>query len=511
MRLRRHAPPGRVIVCLAAVVLLSTTGLFGAEAAGKGKGGNKGHAVSASVTSPDIVQRGFEPVFDPPSCDTVVTSGADAPPIANTGVGTTTVVASQAEFDTAIASAQPGDVIEIADGTYTDFIGTVPTGVDGTVDENIVIRAQDSQKAVFTGHSLIEVESNFVTVQGLRFVNNAAIPPGDAPLAVAIVLNGHNDRVTEGYFYGNGLAASGYRHVVNVTENGTWNLVDSNVFEMNKAIPMGVRVTAGSSPVGNRFSWNTLLPVDNTDVQGGYRVGIQIGQGEASRLIDTNAKVQFNHIYRFDATESVGIKSSGNTVRYNCVEGGQSALGVRLGTNNDIENNVIVGQDVGMRTGIILADQDNTVRGNTVIVEDPPNAGVVHNGALMLDPEATQADGSNSFDVSTGNLIENNKFAAIAPSSPLFWVQTYMDNNTQLPYDNTLQNNCFVWLDDSANQQSPMRGFFLTEKADVTNAQDLVDQNTFANNSFWSINAGDGALVPSNLIGVNGNQWQDCT
>lgn len=70
-----------------------------------------------------------------------------------------------ATFDRAIADAQPGDLLLLADGAYSSYHGPTIKGLTGTVAKPIAIRAVNSHGAVFPGFML--PACGYVIVEGI--------------------------------------------------------------------------------------------------------------------------------------------------------------------------------------------------------------------------------------------------------------------------------------------------------------------------------------------------------
>ena len=82
----------------------------------------------------------------------------------------TTPVASGAELGAAIAGAQPGDCLVLADGSYT-FPAITKTGTEAAP---IVIRAANRGKAVVSSGSIHLLKSEYVVLEGLDITSPGA-------------------------------------------------------------------------------------------------------------------------------------------------------------------------------------------------------------------------------------------------------------------------------------------------------------------------------------------------
>ena len=445
-----------------------------------------------------------------PTCEQVFARGYlpdGPPPIANGGSGVVTTVSDGAALQAALDDAEPGDVIELASGTYTDLVAEVPEGVQGTAEENIVIRPQVPGGVVLTGASMLVLRGSHITVADLNFEDNDGVGPSDLSFAVAIGVIGSDNRVTGSTFTGNGTPEQAWKRVVAVGGQASRTWVDSNLFVENAANGAGVTVDTDSPEgVDNYFVWNTF-DRSHPDVPLYWDTAMSAGEDVAQAAKVTRTRFDYNRVVDYDGTFSLQFKTSGSFMRFNCITGGESLLGVRLGHDNVIEGNVVTGGETGMRGGISIAGDRTVVRDNTIVVEDPPSGGSVpHLSGIYLNPGQVSADGNEQW-VARDSIVENNRIAAVAPYAPLFWVPTYLDTTTALPSGNLFRDNCFTWLDDDDSSI----GFFATERPADATPEQLVADNTFEDNRWWTINNGAEGWVPDGLIGTNGNIWQDCT
>ncbi|MBT4482736.1 MAG: hypothetical protein HOC71_03555 [Candidatus Latescibacteria bacterium] len=83
-------------------------------------------------------------------------------------------VTNEEEFKTAIATAKPGAVIEVADGDYKFDDSPLHISLKATNEEPILIRAKNLGKARFTGeYAMLIEESSYITIEGFTFNNRA--------------------------------------------------------------------------------------------------------------------------------------------------------------------------------------------------------------------------------------------------------------------------------------------------------------------------------------------------
>ena len=107
-------------------------------------------------------------VVDPDGADIVETLALTtrALPAALPKRPTLIYVSRASQFHTALAKASPGDVLELSAGTYVgDFV--VPNGINGTLDDPIIIRGENRSAVVLRGEkgAGLQISGNYVTVE----------------------------------------------------------------------------------------------------------------------------------------------------------------------------------------------------------------------------------------------------------------------------------------------------------------------------------------------------------
>jgi hypothetical protein len=307
-------------------------------------------------------------------------------------------VVTPADLTTAVADAQPGDTLLVADGTYTDWLITVTC--HGTAAAPITVRAATPGRVIFTGNSRMHVTGSHVVISGFRFEN---IGPASAHNVVHFDGARHS-RLTQCAFYRCGNSAK--RHIVRVGNTSQHCRVDHNYFERIRG--QGIGVTRDGDNTDNRIDHNWL---NRTEGDGGDNNGfepIQLGAGGPSDF-PMRALVEYNLIENMrvedDADpELISVKSGynrifANTLRGNspnrsltlrsadhCVVEGNFLLGCYLrgyGVGHRIINNVIIGGRDGIHlpggNGKLYADtRDCLIAHNTII--NPEDSGIELNG-----------------------------------------------------------------------------------------------------------------------------------
>ncbi|MEM6326645.1 MAG: chondroitinase-B domain-containing protein, partial [Bacteroidota bacterium] len=84
-------------------------------------------------------------------------------------------VTTAAELGTAIRASQPGDIVTMANGTWTDTAINFDT--DGLPGDSITLRAETPGEVLLTGRSQLSIGGDYLKVDGLRF-EGGALPDG---------------------------------------------------------------------------------------------------------------------------------------------------------------------------------------------------------------------------------------------------------------------------------------------------------------------------------------------
>lgn len=99
---------------------------------------------------------------------------ASSPNCRHAGSNKLRQVSSEEQFRNAVVNAQPGMIIEVADGDYSFDNAPVTVSVSATEDAPLIIRAQNRGNARFTGeYAMLLEKCAYVTIEGFTFKNRA--------------------------------------------------------------------------------------------------------------------------------------------------------------------------------------------------------------------------------------------------------------------------------------------------------------------------------------------------
>ena len=100
----------------------------------------------------------------------------------DSSVHTSTMVNNYEELQAAILSAEPGDHIVMANGTWEDI--EIKVTANGTEDQPITLSAETPSKVIIQGNSDLKLGGDYIIVDGLHFTNGSS--PSKAVIDFAV-------------------------------------------------------------------------------------------------------------------------------------------------------------------------------------------------------------------------------------------------------------------------------------------------------------------------------------
>ena len=247
----------------------------------------------------------------------------------------------------AVAGAQPGDCIVLADGDYRSFRG--PISPKGTAEAPIVIRSANKLGARIHGPGqwqmdnlggLEVVGASHVIFWGLTF-------PGYSPINI---VDSKYCRITRCKFV-EGAARS---------DNSEGVRIDHNDFGPKRL--QGHQAQAKHRATNTRIDHNYFHDVspgqNGRDTVTLGCCGPEIDYYEAKSILENNLFVNCR-----GEAELISVKSSGNIIRYNTILDSAGTVTFRGGRKNTIHGNFIIGG-----SGIRIYDEDHLIYNNYVEV-----------------------------------------------------------------------------------------------------------------------------------------------
>jgi poly(beta-D-mannuronate) lyase len=329
-------------------------------------------------------------------------------------------VSSVKGLTAAVAAAQPGDRIELADGSYK-LTARIDVRRSGTAEAPLTIAARNVGKARLTGTAEFKINASYVVVDGL-VMNQAA--------EVKVPTNAKHVRLTRNTFQ---LPSK----VKNwLTIYGDDAEVDYNVFQKRSSLGVFLQI---SGPGKNGMARRTHVH-HNYFYNHSYRGssgGEALRLGLSSRqLASADAIVEYNVFNRVNGDrEAISVKSSDNVIRYNRVQQSAGTITLRHGNRNRLEGNVMVGGSSGIR----VFGNDHVVTNN--IVQNTDQLPLEIGGGEVRD----DTKNSTSHEAADRVLVAFNSFVYNKEQG----ANVGVDKRKYQPTGVTVVNNLFVGTSSS--------------------------------------------------------------
>ncbi|UQZ83789.1 Chondroitinase-B precursor [Paenibacillus konkukensis] len=335
---------------------------------------------------------------------------ASATPVYTISSGTIVNVSTAEQLDAALAAAQAGTTIVLADGIYTKTGPFELKGKVGTLTSPITIKAAHTGRAIISGAAYMKVSTSsaYVNVQGLRFTNTDN---------VSLLLDSSNSiRVTECSFEqienpNNASANIPYMQIRGA--NSDYIQVDHNVFANKTQQGQGMSIDGNGSSVMSQYltiEYN-LFRNFGPRIDNGME-SIRLGLSGVS-MLSGYAVVQYNEFDNCDGDpESISVKTSNNTIRYNTFRNSQSQLTLRHGNGTEVYGNYFIGDGVKQGVGgIRVYGADHKIYNNYfqglavegILIDN----GDVDHGPAISTYKAYSGDFSKHWPVYRAQIVNN--------------------------------------------------------------------------------------------------------
>lgn len=235
------------------------------------------------------------------------------------------------ELKAAIQVAKKGDVIILADNTYTNA-GTININAN-----DITVAAATAGGVIFNGNSKCTITGNNTIFSGFQFVNGS-IGDNEAVLEV----KGSYNTISQCNF--SNVVSKNYIHFLEGSHHNelTYCNIEEKPATMNAG--PGIQITTSSTVVNHtKISHCTFLNFDGDGADFGnepIRIGLGIEQNNTSAAVVEYC--YFENLGKGDS-ETISIKSTSNVIRYNTFNKNQQAqLVLRTGNKTSAYGNFFI-------------------------------------------------------------------------------------------------------------------------------------------------------------------------
>jgi poly(beta-D-mannuronate) lyase len=257
-------------------------------------------------------------------------------------------VASAADIANATAHAQPGDVLVMKDGIWTDQ--PVVFRARGTPDKPITLRAATAGKIILTGKSSLTIDGEHLVAGGL-FLKDGQLT-GDG-----VKLAGHHNRLTD-------CAVTGGDYKFFVHLFGKSNRLDHCYLAGKINDHPTTQVEVEGSYNYHRIDHNHFGPRPPLGRNGGET--IRVGYSHQS-MTNSGTLVENNLFDRCDGElEIISSKSCENVYRANTFLDCAGTLTLRHGNRCIVEGNFFLGHRKKGSGGIRVIGEDHVVINNYI-------------------------------------------------------------------------------------------------------------------------------------------------
>jgi hypothetical protein len=327
----------------------------------------------AAPVSPDVWTADAPPPGDAPPAMPPPNSADDPLPPCRRPVP----VATSADLATAIAAAQPGDCLQLADGSYT-----FPTiSAKGTEAAPIVIGAVHLLKAVVSTGSLLMKNAAYVVVQGLSWTSAGTITLTDTDHGR--ISRFRLERLENGAPQAHDLAW------ITVFGASTYCRIDHSDFGPQNQ-PGNMILTTGTE--------TTPLMATHTRIDHNHFHDVHFSGGNGWETIRSGADTLSygssftlieHNLFTSDANdpEIVSLKSSDNTLRYNTLRASKGQFNLRSGNRDIVYGNYVLGDSVSGSMGLRVGGAGHEIFSN--YIEGVGGPGIFLEGGDIDEPSGT--------------------------------------------------------------------------------------------------------------------------
>lgn len=337
----------------------------------------------------------------------------------------TVTVTSLSALQTAINNAAPGDIIILANGSYSAS-SDITVSKQGTATQPITIQAQSVGGATIGGTNGFNIVSpaRYIIIKGFKFTHSAS----QATMASGTSFC----RWTRNIFETPGSGE-------NLSLNGNDHEVDYNTFQHKNALGRFITVRGSGSQIAQRLHIHHNYFFDQQPQSGNGAETLQFGLSGYS-LSSSNSIVEYNLFEECEGeNEMISIKASAVTIRYNTIRNCAAQFTLRHGNFCKVYGNYFIntpgirifGDDhivfsnhfENCNPAINIGNGDGEVaNGDALTVHDRPDRVVIVFNTLVNNPsnyvQSSRTDGLGATNTTFANNIIQGGGAAASIAGP---------------------------------------------------------------------------------------------
>ena len=273
------------------------------------------------------------------------------------------VASTPQELEDAITSSEPGDVVVMANGTWTDV--AIEFYAEGAEGDSITLRAETPGQVILTGSSRLKIGGSYLKVDGLWFDQGALRDGHIIEFRRSSSRLSRHSRLTN-------CAITDYNPPNYLTEYkwvsiyGSHNRVDHCHFAGKShdgaTVVVWLRDPPNDDPVWHRIDQNYF----------GHRPGLPKNGGESLRIgtssrsmQDANVTVEHNLFEECDGEiEIISNKTGNNIFRHNTFRRSSGTLTLRHGNEASVYGNYFLGEGKSGTGGVRIIGERHRVYNN---------------------------------------------------------------------------------------------------------------------------------------------------
>ncbi|MEO1497048.1 MAG: polysaccharide lyase 6 family protein [Planctomycetota bacterium] len=337
----------------------------------------------------------------------------------------------------ALQQAQPGDVVTMLDGTWTNQ--QIQFAADGMAGAPITLRAQTPGGVILNGNSTLSISGDHLIADGLRF-EGGSLSSGNVVQFRGSNGEATNSRLTNSAIVDYNPADINTRYFW-VSMYGQDNRVDHNYFSGQSHSGVTVTVWRDDNSEDRHLIDNNYF-ADRPEGNGNGFETIRVGTS-AESLSDSFTVVENNLFERTDGEiEIISNKSGSNVFRYNTFRESAGTLTLRHGNETTVEGNFFIGLGKDGSGGVRVIGEDQTIINNYFNSLDG-RAG----GAISISAGVPNSAPNEYFQVKDA-VIAHNTIVGVQEAAIRFDDGLGSSGRSLLAEDVTIANN-LTWSNDT--------------------------------------------------------------